>query len=84
MAFNLMLLVMICCCHKLGEPALVADRLTEMASVRDVVCELLTLTKQRTAARSSRPAPIFAVGDFAFPSSKDLHIHPQKCKHLRD
>jgi hypothetical protein len=36
------------------------------------------------AARSSRPAPIFVVGDFAFLSSKGLHIHSQKCKHLKD
>ena len=40
--------------------ALVVQRLTEMASVRDVVVrELLTLSKQRMVARSSRPAPIF-------------------------
>jgi len=35
-------------------------------------------------ARSSRPAPFFVVGDFVFLSSKGLHIHFQKCKHLRD
>ena len=68
-----------------GAPALVADRLTELASVRDGVRDLLTLSKQRMVTRSSRPAPIFAVGDFVFLlSSKGLHIHSQKCKHLRD
>jgi len=36
------------------------------------------------ATRSSRPAPIFVVGDFVFLSSKGLHIHSQKCKHVRD
>jgi hypothetical protein len=36
------------------------------------------------AARSSKPAPTFVVGDFGFLSSKGLHIHSQKCKHLRD
>jgi hypothetical protein len=36
------------------------------------------------AARSSRSSPIFVVGDFVFLSSKGLHIHSQKCKHLRD
>jgi len=34
-------------------PALVADRLTELTSVRDVVRELLTLSKQRTVVHSS-------------------------------
>jgi hypothetical protein len=68
----------------IGAPALVADRLTELANIREVVRELLTLSKQRMAARSSRPAPTFVVGDFVFLSSKGLHIHSQKCKHLRD
>ena len=63
---------------------LVADRLTKSASVRDVVRDLLTLSKQRMATRSSRRAPIFAVGDFVFIFSKSLHIHSQKCKCLRD
>jgi len=35
------------------------------------------------AARSSRTSPIFVVGDVVFLSSKGLHIHSQKCKHLR-
>ena len=50
-----------------GSLAHVADRLTDLASTRDVVWELLTLSKQRMAARSSRPAPIFVVGDFCIP-----------------
>jgi hypothetical protein len=66
-------------------PALVADRLTELANVREVVHELLTLSKQHMAARSSRPAATFVVGDdFVLLSSKGLHIHSQKRKHLRD
>ena len=36
------------------------------------------------AACSSKPSPTFVVGDFVFLSSKGLHIHSQKCKHLRD
>ena len=66
-----------------GAPAPIVERLTELASVRVVVHELLTLSKQRMVARSSRPAPIFDVSDFVFLSSKGLHIHPQKRKHLR-
>jgi len=38
---------------------------------------MLALSKQRTAARSSRPAPILTVGDHVFLSSKGLHIHSQ-------
>jgi orotate phosphoribosyltransferase len=65
-------------------PTSAVDRLTNLASTRDVVRELLTLSKHRMVARSSRPAPIFVVYDFVFLSSKGLHIHSQKCKHLRD
>jgi hypothetical protein len=46
-----------------------------LTSVRDVVREILTLSKQRMAARSFQTPPIFVVGDFVFLSSKDLHIH---------
>ena len=67
-----------------GAPASVADRLTDLVSVREVVRELLILSKQRMAARSSRPAPVFCPGDLVYLSSKGLHIHSQKCKHLRD
>jgi hypothetical protein len=67
-----------------GAYALVADRLTKLANVREVVRELLTLSEQRMAARSSRLTPTFVVGDFVFLSPKGLHIHSKKCKHLRD
>ncbi len=65
-------------------PAPATNRITESANVREVVRELLTHSKQRMAARSSRPAPTFVVGDFVFLFSNGLHIHSQKCKHLRD
>jgi hypothetical protein len=65
-------------------PDHVDERLIELASVREIVRELPTLSKKRMVARSSRPAPTFAVGDFVFLSSKGLHIHSQKCKRLRD
>ena len=67
-----------------GAPAPVADRLIDLASVRDVVRELLTISKQQVAARSSRPAPTFVADDFVFLSSKVFNIHPQNLKHLRD
>jgi hypothetical protein len=50
----------------IGAPAPIAERLTALASVKNIVRELLTLSKQRMAARSSRPAPIFSVGEFFF------------------
>ena len=62
----------------------IAERLTKLASVRDIVRELLTLSKQRMAARFSRLAPTVVVSYFVFFSSKRLHIHSQMCKHLRD
>ena len=67
-----------------GALAPVVERLTKLASVRDVVRDLLTLSRQRMAACSSRPAPTFVVGDFIFLFSKRLHIYLQKYKHLRD
>jgi len=65
-------------------PASIANRLIDLASIRDVVRELLTVSKQRMTARSSRSATIFFVGDFVFLSSKGVHIHSHKCKHSRD
>jgi hypothetical protein len=67
-----------------GAPALAADRLSKFTHFREVVREFLTLSKQRMAALSPRLAPTFVVGDFVFLSFKGLHIHSQKCKHLRD
>jgi hypothetical protein len=49
-----------------------------------LILELLTLSKHRMTARSSKLAPTFVAGDFVFLSFKGLHIHSQKCKHLRD
>ena len=50
-----------------GAPAFVVDRLTDLASTRDVFRELRKLSKQRMAACSSRPAPTFVVGYFCIP-----------------
>ena len=63
-----------------GAPSSAADRLTDhdFASTRDVVRELLTLSKQRMVSRSSRPASICFIGDFVFLSSKGLHIHSKQ------
>ena len=55
-----------------GAPAPIVERLTELASVRDVVRELHALYKQRMVACSSKPAPNFVVGVFVFLSSKGL------------
>ncbi len=64
-------------------PAHDAERLTKLANIRDVVHELLTLSKQGMVARSSRQEHIFVVGDFVFLSSKGLHIHSQKMQKLK-
>jgi hypothetical protein len=68
-----------------GATADATDRLTLIADIiRDVVNQLLKLSKERMAARSTRTAPIFQPGDLVYLSSKRLHIRSQKCKHLRD
>ena len=67
-----------------GASAPDVERPTKLANVREVARELLKLSIQRMADRSFRPSPTFVVNDFVFLSSKGLHIHLQKCKHLRD
>jgi hypothetical protein len=67
-----------------GATAEVADRLTMITDIRDVVYELLELWKERMAARSTRSAPLFQLGDCVYLSTKGLHIRSHKCKHLRD
>ena len=60
------------------------DSLTLIADIRDVANQILKLSKERTAARSTRSAPIFEPGDLVYLSTKALHILSQKCKHIRD
>jgi hypothetical protein len=67
-----------------GATADAADRLTLIADIRVVVYQLLKLSKERMAARSTRMAPIFQPGDLVYLSTIGLHIRSQKCKHLRD
>ncbi len=67
-----------------GAPVAIAHRLNELANVREVVREFFARSMQRMAARSFRLAPTFVVGDFVFLLSKEILIHSQKCKHLRD
>jgi hypothetical protein len=64
-----------------GARASVADRLTDLASTRDVVRELLTLSKQRMAARSSRTTPTF-LSDTSY--SSHLKVYIFTLKNLRD
>jgi hypothetical protein len=67
-----------------GATADADDRLTLIADMRDVVNQLLQLSKERMAARSTRTAPIFLPGDLVYLSTKGLHIRSQKYKHIRD
>jgi len=62
----------------------VVDRLTLIADIRDVVNQILKLSKERIAVRSTRIAPSFQPGDLVYLSTKGVHIRSQKCKHLRD
>ena len=58
------------------------DRLTLIADIRDVVNQLLKLSKKMMAARSTRTAPVFQPGDLVYLSTKGLHIRSLKCKSL--
>jgi hypothetical protein len=60
------------------------ERFNLIADIRDFVNQLLKISKERTAARSTRNAPLFQPGDFVYLSTKDLHTRSKKCKHLRD
>ena len=67
-----------------GATADAAYRLTLVANIRDVVKQLLKLSKKRMAARSTRTAPIFQPEDLVYLLTKGLHIRSQKCTHHRD
>ena len=67
-----------------GATAEAADRLTTIRDIRDVVYQLIKLSKERIAARSTRTAPLFHPDDYVYLSTKGLNIRSQKCKHLRD
>ena len=67
-----------------GATAGAADRLTLIADIRDGVNQLLRLSKEKMAAKSHRIAFIFQPGDLVYLSTKGLHIHLQKYRHLRD
>jgi len=58
--------------------------LTSIADIRNVVNQLLKLSMERMASRSTRTAPIFQPGDLFYLSKKGLHIRSQKYKHLKD
>ncbi len=67
-----------------GATADAADRLTDIFEIRDIVKQLLILSKERMAARTTRSPPNFNFGDLVYLFTRGLHIRSQKCKHLRD
>jgi hypothetical protein len=67
-----------------GAIAEAADRLTIITDIKDVVHQLIKLSKERMAAISTRSVPLFQPGDDIYLSVKGLHIRSLKCKHLRD
>jgi hypothetical protein len=60
-----------------------ADRLTMITDIRDVIHQLIKLSKERMAARSTRTAPLVQPDDYFYLSTKGLNIRSQKFKHLR-
>ena len=67
-----------------GATAEATDRLTLIKDIIDVVHQLIKLSKERMAARSTRTAPLFQPDDYVYLATKGLNIRSQKCKHLRD
>ena len=67
-----------------GATAEALDRMTMITDIRDVVHQLINLSKEQMAAGSARTAPFFQPGDYVYLSSKGLNIRSQKCKHLRN
>jgi hypothetical protein len=60
------------------------DRLTMITDIGDVIHQLINLSKERMAARSTRTDPFFQPDDYVYLSTKGLNIRSQKCKHLRN
>jgi hypothetical protein len=68
-----------------GATADALDRLTLIRKMRDVVDQLLELSKEGWQLdQLARTAPIFQPGDLVYLSTKGLHIRSLKYKHLRD
>ncbi len=61
-----------------GAMADAPDRLTLITDVRDVVTQLLNLSKERMTSKSTRTVPHFQPGDPVYLSTKGLHIRSQK------
>ena len=62
----------------IGATVEAADRLTMIKDIRDVVHQLIKLSKERMAARSTRIAPLFQPDDCVYLSTKGLNIRSQK------
>ena len=60
------------------------NKLTMIRDIRDVIHQLIKLSKERMAARSTRTAPLFQMNDYVYLSTKGLNIRSHKCKNLRD
>jgi len=58
-----------------GATANAADRLTSIFKIRDMVKQLLIMSKERVSARSIRSPRIFHVGDLVYLFTRGLHIH---------
>ncbi len=68
----------------IGAIAETTDIMTMIGDIIDVVYELIKLSKERMAARSTRIVPLFQSRNHVNLSTNALHIRSHKCKHLRD
>jgi len=72
--------IVYCLCYMVGATADATNRMTLIAYIRDVVNNLLKLSKERITAKSPWTVPSFQPGDLVYLSTKGLHICSQKCK----
>ncbi len=63
-----------------GATSNATDRLTLIANIRDVVTQLLKLSKERIVVRSTRFTPILQPGYVVYLSMGGLNIRLKKCK----
>ena len=61
-----------------GATAEGADKLTMIRDIRDGVHQLIKLSKERMAARSTRTPPLFQPEYYVYLSTKGLNIRSQK------
>ena len=61
-----------------GATAEASDRLAMITDIRNVVHQLIKLSKEQMAARSTRTTPLFQPDEYVHLSTKGLNLRSQK------